>query len=284
MTVDQYFALVASAAALMAAIAALGTVLMMARQLRAAYRPELALSRAVIRSTRVNGEILPRLWIESPESDPDYIPSSMYGLCIEVRNIGLGTANDVRIKWSFPIEEVVKEVNEIAGSGRVLTYNRGSERLNVRLDDRRVQSVGWTAHRRGSIDYIMPASIETTPTTLMVPPAYQSVASAMVSFDFSVERRKNCERHRVFLRLNWQYVTRISDSVSTACHLMFVAELGGGIATVKLCVDILSIGDSIARSAGTPCRPPSAFRRRTCPRRRGRPGNGLRCGAPGTRD
>ena len=94
---------------------------------------------------------------------------SMYGLCIEVRNIGLGTANNVSMKWSFPIAEVVKEVNKIAGTGRVLTYNRKSERLNVKLNEELVQSVGWRAHRRDAVDYIMPASIETTPTTLMVP-------------------------------------------------------------------------------------------------------------------
>lgn len=180
MTVDQYFALVASVASLITAGAALGTVLIMRRQLRQAYQPEIALSRTVIRSTKVNGEILPRLWIESPDSDSDYIPSSMYGLRIELRNIGMGTANGVRIKWSFPIEDVVKELNEIADAIPVLTYNRRSERLNVRLDDQLVKSVGWMAHRRSSIDYIMPASIETTPTTIMVPPAYQSVASAMV--------------------------------------------------------------------------------------------------------
>ena len=180
MTIDQYFAFVASAASLVTAIAALLTVLMMARQLRAAYRPELALSQSEIRSTNVNDEILPRLWIVSPESNADYIPSSMYDLHIEVRNIGLGTAHDVRIKWSFPIEKVVKEVNDIGEIGRVISYNSASERLHVRLDDRLVQSVWSKSQCIRSIDYIMPASIETTPTTLMVPPAYQSVTSAMV--------------------------------------------------------------------------------------------------------
>ena len=76
MTADQIIALVASVAACITAIAALWAILMMARQLRAAYRPELGLSRAVIRSTSVKGEILPRLWRESADSKPDYVPSS----------------------------------------------------------------------------------------------------------------------------------------------------------------------------------------------------------------
>lgn len=214
MTVDQCFAHVANAASLVTAIAALGTVLMMARQLRAAYRPEIALSRAVIRSTKVNEEILPRLWIASPDSDPDYIPSSIYGLCIEVRNIGLGTANDLRIKWSFPIEEVVKELNEIADTKRVLSYNRRSERLNIRVDDRLVKSVGWTAHRRSSMDYIMPASIETTPTTLMVPPAYQSVASAMVFFCGTKELPKEPSLPSLKLEIRYKDIGQRTHSVS----------------------------------------------------------------------
>ncbi|MDE0393505.1 MAG: hypothetical protein OYK82_01880 [Gammaproteobacteria bacterium] len=191
MTVDQYFALVPNAAALITAVAALATVVIMACQLRAAYRPELALSRAMIRSTRVNGEILPRLWITSAEFGPDYVPSSMYGLCVEVRNIGLGTAKDVRMKWSYQIEEFVKEVNDIAGNERVLRYNLESERLNVRLDDRLVQSVSRGAHRKESIDYIMPASIEPTSTKVMVPLAYQSAASAMVFFCGTTKEMQN---------------------------------------------------------------------------------------------
>ena len=137
MTADQYIALGASVAACMAAIAAFWTVWMMARQQRATYRPELALSQAVIRSTRVNGEILPRLWVESHDSEPDHVPSPipMYGLFIAIKNISLGTANDISVKWSFSIEKAVKEVNDIAGSGEVLTYNRRSRRLNVRLRD-----------------------------------------------------------------------------------------------------------------------------------------------------
>lgn len=191
MTVDQdTIAVVASIAALITAIAALWNIFMMKRQLRAAYKPELALSSAVIRSTKVNGEILPWLWIESTNSEPDYVPSSRFSLGIEVRNIGLGTANNLRIKWSFPIEKVVKEMNEIADTEGVITYNRKSKRLAVKLNEKSVLSVGGWAHRRDSIDYIMPASIDTTPTTLRVPAVYQSVASAMVFFCERMEEPK----------------------------------------------------------------------------------------------
>ena len=53
MTADQYIALGASVAACMAAIAAFWTVWMMARQQRATYRPELALSLGGERMTRL---------------------------------------------------------------------------------------------------------------------------------------------------------------------------------------------------------------------------------------
>jgi len=55
-TVDQYIALGATVATCMLALAAFWTIRMIVRQQRAAYRPELALLRTMIRSTRGSEE------------------------------------------------------------------------------------------------------------------------------------------------------------------------------------------------------------------------------------
>ena len=68
MTVDQLVALGASIGACLSAIAAFLMIRQIARQREASYRPELALSRTAIRSTRDNEKALPTLCdrIEQP--------------------------------------------------------------------------------------------------------------------------------------------------------------------------------------------------------------------------
>jgi len=164
----------------MLALAAFWTIRMNVRQQRAAYRPELALLRTMIRSTRGSEELLPRLWTASHHAEPDHTSDSVRRLFVAVSNVGLGTANGIRVKWSFPITDTVQEVNEIAGNAGALTYERGL--LNFVVDDKHQVSSLWRNQQRGSIDYIMPASIETVPTPVMVPHAYALVVSAMVFF------------------------------------------------------------------------------------------------------
>ena len=64
MTVDQYIALGASIGACLSAITALLTIRILVRQQRAVYRPDLALSRTMIRSTRCSHLPVPRMWTE----------------------------------------------------------------------------------------------------------------------------------------------------------------------------------------------------------------------------
>ena len=206
MAVDQYIALAASVAACITAMATFWIIRLMARQQRAAYQPELALSQAIFTSTRVSEEILPRVWTESRHSecyghDPD---SAIRGLVMEINNIGLGTANGISVKWSFPMEKAVQEVNELAGSMRVLAYHRESGRLHVTMvDGKIIRSTPWQSIQRSSIDYILPAATEKVPTQLRIPDAYALVISAMAFFYERVKPQR--EMSIPVLRLDMRY-------------------------------------------------------------------------------
>ncbi len=203
MTADQYIAWGAIGTCL-SATAALMTLIVIYRQLRAAYRPEFALSQTVIKSTTKSKSIVPVLWTETFHSEPTEAWGTIGRLVIPIRNIGLGAANEVDVKWSFPIEKAVQEVNACSGSIRIVTYNRGSGRLNVKLNDNEIMSASWLAHRKQRIDFIIPSSIESTPILLAVPDAYAIVVSAMTFFYAKTDKPQK-ELSVPVLRLDMRY-------------------------------------------------------------------------------
>ena len=216
MTADHYMALSAIGACL-SAIAALTTVVIIYRQLRAAYRPELALSQAVIRSTIKGEGIVPELWTDTDDAEYFGTSDTIGHLVIPVLNIGLGTANEIDVKWSFPIEKAVQEVNAYSGSAKVVTYHRCSERLNVKLNDGTIKSIGWLAHRKQRIDYIIPSSIESTPLLLKLPYAYGVVVSAMAFFYSKIENpRKDLSVPVLRLDITYRDIARGRCSASFA--------------------------------------------------------------------
>lgn len=218
MTADHYMALGAIGTCL-SAIAALTTVVIIYRQLRAAYRPELALSQPVIRSTATSESIVPELWTETDHSESERASTSICRLVIPLLNIGLGTANEVDVKWSFPMKKAVQELNTYSGSEEVVTYNRKSERLNVKLNDRSIMSVPWLAQRKQRIDYIIPSSIERTPLLLTLPHAYAIVVSAMTLFYSKTDYSKTDLRVPV-LRLDIKY----KDIARGTCRVSFAID------------------------------------------------------------
>ena len=227
MTVDQFVALGASVGACLSAIAAFLTIRQIARQREASYRPELALSRTAIRSTRDNEKALPTLWTESSNPEPAKAEWPGRRLVLAVRNVGLGTAKRVSVSWSFPIEEAVQNANQLAGVSRVLKYEAG--RLKLHMDDKLQVSSMWRNQQRDSIDYIMPASIEREPTLLTVPHAYALVVSALVFF-YAKTRNSQMELSLPVLRLDMSYsdISQLthSESFEIRCEIASVNSAG----------------------------------------------------------
>ena len=213
MTVDQIIALGASLGACVSAIAAFLAIRQIGRQREASYRPELALSRTAIRSTRDNEKALPTLWTESSNPEPAKAEWPEHRLLVVVRNVGLGTAKEVNVSWSFPIEEAVHKANQLAGISRVFKYEAG--KLDFQMDDTLQVSSMWRNQQRDSIDYIMPASIERDPTLLRVPNAYALLVSALVFF-YAKTRHPPMELTLPVLKLDVSYsdISQLTHSES----------------------------------------------------------------------
>ena len=194
MTVDQYVALGASIGACLSAIAALLTIRILVRHQRAVYRPDLAVSRTMIRSTRCSHLPVPRMWTEESgdrmvaitghnESRRTENVEDRYSdrrLFMNIRNLGLGSASNICARWTFPMKKAVKEVNEIARGISALSFAHG--RVRVRSDETEVL-MAWRSHQREVFDYINTVSNDGGSLSLAVPATYGIVVSAMIFYN-----------------------------------------------------------------------------------------------------
>lgn len=111
MTIDQIIALLACFGTLLSAIATLLTVRHMKRQRELSYLPDLMISRMFFdgchwpdaKSYFANGW-RPSEKVEGDEEILFYMP---------LRNVGLGAAKNISVDWSFPIDEVVCQLNDL---------------------------------------------------------------------------------------------------------------------------------------------------------------------------
>ena len=194
-------------------------IVLVHRQLRAAYRPELALSQVVFKSAIKSGAIVPELWTEKFHSEPTEASGNIGRLVLPIRNIGLGTANEVEVKWSFPMRRAVQQVSEYSGDAKVITYNRRSGWLSIKLAEDQAMGASWLGNRRRRIDYLIPASIESEPTLLAVPVAYANVVSAMTFF-YSKMTNPQKELRVPELRLDLKY----RDIGRSTCRVSFAID------------------------------------------------------------
>lgn len=193
MTVDQYIALGASIGACLSAIAAFLTMRILVRQQRAVYRPDLALSRAMVRSTPCSHLPVPRMWtdescdsvaalreeLESRRAENLEDRYSDRRLFMNIRNIGMGSAGNVSVRWTFPMKGAVRQVQIMARGNSALSFAHG--RLNVRTDAG-VALMGWRSEQREVIDHIGTVSSEDTSLSLAVPYTYGIAVSALIYY------------------------------------------------------------------------------------------------------
>ncbi len=237
MTVEQYIALGASIGACLSAIAALLTIRVLVRQQRAAYRPALAFSRTMIRSTRCSHLPVPRMWTEESgdrmaaitahnESRRTGNAEELYSnrrLFMKLRNIGLGSAHDICARWTFPMKKAVEQVNEIAQGASALSFGHG--RVCVSSDDT-LLSMGWRPEQHESIDYITTLPRKGEPFSLGIPHTYGVVVSAMYFYNQQSSTRRPLRIP--VLRLDLSYKDIGQHKYKTSYDIHFNPAAGDG--------------------------------------------------------
>ncbi len=112
-SLDQLIAMMASIAACLSAIAALFAVKQNTKNREASYKPEIVATKFSFNATtgKVEKDALANNWTNSGSNSDT---SKFNEIKIPVKNIGLGSAKQVEVNWSFEIEEYVKLANTLA--------------------------------------------------------------------------------------------------------------------------------------------------------------------------
>jgi hypothetical protein len=234
MSVDQVIALCASLGACLSAVATFLTVRKIAAQRRSSYRPDVVVSRTRIHGSPpalVDGPF-PSHWVKGDnKNDTDQM---VLGLHLDLRNVGLGTAKDVVIHWSFPFEQILELVNGLAQ--RNLTpvhFALENDAVVINLSGRKEMSI-WRNQKVHLVDYLLPASIEKQVTTIPVPLAYQSAVSALIYLVFNEKKEDGAQR-------DMPKVPALQANIS-------YADIGGG--EHKASIDVLFEVSSIQMTSG----------------------------------
>jgi hypothetical protein len=181
MTTDQMISAASCFCAFLAALATFMTVSRIASQQRASYRPELAFSRVCFKASPKDTKKLLTQWADVRDKKA---PAGDLHLLVPLTNIGLATAKDVSLRWTFPFAAAVQQANELAQNALVPVHFeivKNSGMLVVHLDDMRAHYAAQTKYQQTeSFDYVLPVSIEPTRTLVTVPSAYILLVSAII--------------------------------------------------------------------------------------------------------
>lgn len=180
MTNNEIIALLASLGACFSAVATFLTVRQIAKQREASYRPELLFSRIFVECTKDSSPI-PTHWTTKGEDEKTNIQSRFFSL--PLRNIGLGTAKNVSVSWSFPFESVIKQINETAQktlSAAYFTFDKDS--LSIDSENLGKSTSMWINQKQVTLDYVLPAAITHEPVMLNLPHAYIQIVSSLLYF------------------------------------------------------------------------------------------------------
>lgn len=180
MTIDQIIALSASVGAFFSAIATLLTIRQMKQQREASYRPELIFSRCYFSASkeRASSDSMPTNWVQATDVEGMAGMSTMDS--IPLRNVGMGAAKSISISWSFPIEEMMNHVNDLAQ--KTLTpahFTLENGVLSLKSESLGARISLWKNQQQEYLDYVLPASIQKDPIHLKLPHAFMLLSSAL---------------------------------------------------------------------------------------------------------
>jgi len=174
MTIEQYISAGSSIAAFLAAFATFLTVWQIAKQRRTTYRPEIVVKRGLVLTTGdlKNPDLKSLLNWKRSDNEVDTRADFMgrnYPLFLV--NIGMGTATNVLAIWDFPLEAFVAYVRQLQNAHDCpvdIEYKKGT----VSVSGRQAVASFWNSQRETHFDYILPTSVKTEPTEILLPHSY----------------------------------------------------------------------------------------------------------------
>jgi hypothetical protein len=192
MTIDQIIALSASVGGCLSAIATFLTIRQMSQQREATYLPELVLSRTLFVGSKdpILAGAMPTLWV--PKTDTDGTAEVSRTFSMPLSNVGLGAAKGISVAWSFPIKEMVSQVNDLAQRTLTPAYLELKDGdLSIKSESLGSAISRWANQQHDSLDYVLPAAVQKEPVVLALPHAFVLLSSALLFVSAKDKDRKS---------------------------------------------------------------------------------------------
>jgi hypothetical protein len=189
MTIDQGISLAASIGACFSAVAAFFAVRLSSQHSKASYKPELVISQADFKCS--SDKSIPSEWARV---NPEHIEenANVGFFAMPLSNVGLGAAKQISIVWSFAIEDVITQINEITKESLIPAYFEYKQgMLSFNSEDMGKSVSMWDNQKSNSIDFVLPAPVDKLPTKLVIPLAFTQLTSALICFSSQNENFKN---------------------------------------------------------------------------------------------
>lgn len=184
MSLAEFLGLLANVATFGAAFVALFALLEVKKQRASAYQPDLAVIRApFFWSGKISDPSTFSDWLpnppdgfdwnfEPPKEEVDLTPvmykkSTKHLFALPVVNLGLGAAKFIKVKWSWPIKQIISDINHLCIRQKAPMSLKLSGTMLEIEDHGLMVNIN---HREQDIDFCLPISMKPRqPTTLMVP-------------------------------------------------------------------------------------------------------------------
>ena len=232
MTIDQAIAFSASIGAFMSAVAAFLAVRQNTKNREASYRPELAITRTyIVASTNpICQSSFADFWREDRKSGDNEGVDLLCALSLPLRNVGLGAAKEVSLAWSFPIDDLVKTINNKAQRSLTPAYfEYENEVLSLKSEQLHAVTSMWKNQKNGFVDYVLPASSDREGVGIRVPHTYMEIISALLFFS-AKENSSSFDSELPELKLDIEYsdIGGAKHKSSFNIDLNLIAVLGDG--------------------------------------------------------
>ena len=98
-------------------------------------------------------------------------------------NIGLGAATNIKAKWDFPVAKMATEINKLAQQALIPAYHEYKDGfLEYRSEQYGYTTFIWKNERTITLDYLLPQGLEQTGRSLTLPRTFVHLVSSYLYF------------------------------------------------------------------------------------------------------
>lgn len=184
MTIEQLITLLAGIGTVVSAGVAFWAVLQMKKQRELSYLPDLVIARMFFDGCHFPDvkSYFANAWRPSPSERVEGDEEILFYM--PLRNVGLGTAKNISVVWSFPIEEVVCQLNDL-GQKSLPSAHFSLENGKITIQSESLGNQGlnsWFNQQKTSLEYLLPITVKSEPVKLEFPILFTQLCSYLFFF------------------------------------------------------------------------------------------------------